>query len=109
MKADNMAVIFHPAAVQEFLRSRRWYAKRDLRVEQRFAEAVNDAIARAEAAPESHPVFRGQFREVRVRRFPFAIYFRLENAAGNPSIAVYAVAHTSRRAGYWVRRRSPGE
>ena len=98
-----MNVLFHPAALQEFLRSRRWYAARDVRVEQRFVNAVDDAIVRAMAEPESHPIFRQQFREVRIRRFPFALYF----AVTDRQIVVYAIAHGHRRPGYWTRRRPP--
>ena len=54
------------------------------------------------ADPDSLPQVWGGFRRIRVRRFPYVLFFKRLDAQ---TVGVYAVAHTSRRPGYWRRRR----
>ncbi len=55
-----------------------------------------------------HPAFgrsvMGEYRRVLTTRFPYALIYR---AAADETVIV-AVAHTSRRPGYWMDRESRG-
>jgi plasmid stabilization system protein ParE len=66
----------------------------------RFAEAVEDAIARALAFPLSGSPSRSNTRRILVNGFPFAIVYRPEP----DGIVIFAVAHHARRPNYWQSR-----
>jgi plasmid stabilization system protein ParE len=96
-----MPVTFHRLAAEEFVTVRRWYARRSPATEARFVAAVELAVQSIEANPAAGTSYRGPYRWVRVRRFPYLIYYE----APDPTmVLVYAVAHARRRPGYWRRR-----
>ncbi|MCC6194482.1 MAG: type II toxin-antitoxin system RelE/ParE family toxin [Burkholderiales bacterium] len=66
----------------------------------RFTVAVEEATARALTFPLSGSPSEPNVRRVVVRNFPFSVVYRPE-ADG---IVVFAVAHHSRRPGYWRSR-----
>jgi toxin ParE1/3/4 len=66
----------------------------------RFAEAVEEATARALTFPLSGSPSDPNVRRVVVKNFPFSVVYRAE-ADG---IVVFAVAHHARRPGYWRSR-----
>jgi len=94
-------VIFHRLAAREYRSSREWYAKRSAAVAERFRLAVDRAVDRIVKEADSLGVLVGQYRYVRVSRFPYVLIFRRLDSA---VVVVVAVAHTSRRPGYWRRR-----
>jgi plasmid stabilization system protein ParE len=95
-------VDFHPLAAKEYRAARAWYAERSISASQRFRDQVQRTIERIADNPNLGAPFRWNCRWLRVRRFPYLIYFEL--TASN-QVRVYAVAHSRRRLGYWVRRR----
>ena len=97
-----MDVRFQNVAVREYQSARRRYSCIDPNLSARFRSAVDVVLARIAADPDSLPQVGGGFRRVRVQRFPYVIFFKLLDPQ---TVGVYAVAHTSRRPGYWRRRR----
>lgn len=94
-------VVFHRLAGREYRDARDWYAVRSASVAERFRIAVDRAAGRIAAEAESLPVLSGPYRRVRVRGFPYLLIFRRRS----PEVfMVVAVAHTSRRPGYWRGR-----
>jgi plasmid stabilization system protein ParE len=98
------AVGFHPLATRELQGADRWYARRNPAAAQRFRQAVAHVVQQIGAAPEQGSTFGGRFRWMRVRRFSYVLYYEVLDPA---QVIVYAVAHTSRRPGYWLRRTRP--
>jgi plasmid stabilization system protein ParE len=96
-----MAVIFHRLAIAEFVAARRWYAQRSSPAADRFVAAVDATVHVIDATPDLGALFLGRYRWVRTRRFPYLLYYAPTDAT---TVAVYAVAHASRRLGYWLRR-----
>jgi toxin ParE1/3/4 len=94
-------VLFHRLAAREYGAARDWYGARSPEVAQRFHLAVDRAVSRIATNAERLPVLVRQFRWVRVGRFPYVLIFR---ATSHDVLIVVAVAHTSRRPGYWRRR-----
>lgn len=95
-------VLFHRLARSEYLRARRWYAKQGgERLAQRFSDAVDDAVRRIIESPDRWPTFRTKYHWVRLRRFPYLLYYYRLPAE---RLLVLAVAHSARRPGYWLRR-----
>ena len=67
-----------------------------------FRIAVDQAVSRISSGSESLPKLGPVYRYAQVRRFPYVLIFRERSPE---SIMVMAVAHTSRRPGYWRGRR----
>ena len=77
-----------------------WYATRSESAALHFAAAVADAVQRVSREPGRFALIDGIHRQARVKRFPYRLIFLVD---GN-MIAVVAVAHHSRRPGYWRHR-----
>ncbi len=103
-QGPTVRVRFHRLASQEYVRALRWYARRSPRAAQRFQDAIDEAVRRIAAAPQSWPIFRGPYRWLRAGRFPYIVYYRLVSST---DVLIVAVAHQQRRPGYWVRRSPP--
>ena len=96
------SVIFDPSASREYLKARRWYAARSgEQIAAAFADEVDRAVVRIAENPETGIEFRTRYLWVRLRRFPYLIYYRVVSA---DTLIVLAVAHKRRRSGYWMRR-----
>lgn len=90
----------HPGAQAEAEAAAGYYAERSLRAAAAFAAELDAAILEIERAP--HTLLRhvhGTHR-ILLKRYPFAIVFRLEEQR----ILIVAIAHGSRRPGYWAKR-----
>lgn len=96
-----LRVEFHRLADEEYEEAFRYYADRSPATAQRFREAVDAAVQRMAEATDSLPLCSGQNRWVRVPRFQYILVFRPRR---HDEMIVVAVAHTSRRPGYWRRR-----
>ena len=93
-------VEFHRLALKEYDGACKWYADRSVDAEMRFRQAVDEATVRIAEGPESLPRLSGFYRRIRVQRFPYILVFRPRQP---DEVVVVAVAHTSRRPGYWRR------
>jgi toxin ParE1/3/4 len=94
------SVRFHFEAEQELLEHEAWYWKRSEVAAQGFLLELEHAITMVRASPETWPIGRrGEHRYV-FPRYPFTLLYRIR---GN-EIFVTAVAHQSRRPGYWRHR-----
>ena len=95
-------VVFHRLATREYRSARDWYAARSVEVAERFRTAVDRAVERIATERDALAKLGTVYRWVRVRRFPYVLIFREQSP---DVIMVVAVAHTSRRPGYWRGRR----
>lgn len=89
-----MRARFVAAARREFLAEVVYYNQEEP------AAAVEDATARALAFPFAGSPATKNTRRVLLKKFPFAVVYR-PDAEG---ITVFALAHHSRRPGYWQSR-----
>jgi plasmid stabilization system protein ParE len=96
-------VLFHHLALQEYLNARDWYSKRNLTAANQFQSAIKRVIQQIEQFPAAGSPFGPQYRWMRTRRFPYVIYYEMVT---EQRIVIMAVAHRSRRQGYWLRRSS---
>ena len=95
-------VVFHRLAAREYRSARDWYAARSVEVAERFRMAVDLAVERIATERDVLPRLETAYQWVRVSRFPYILIFRDRSP---DTIMIVAVAHTSRRPGYWRRRR----
>ena len=95
-----IAVEFLPAAHKEFLTAADRYDSEAPGLGADFIDEVERALDRIASFPEHGSPYLAGTRRVLLQRFPFSVVYALE-----PSGAlVVAVAHYSRRPGYWRRR-----
>jgi plasmid stabilization system protein ParE len=95
-------VVFHRLARREAGEASAWYSARSDRAQQRFRDAIFEAVDRISADPLVYAPLLGSYRFVRARRFPYALVYEVRPDA---TIFVVAVAHMSRRLGYWRQRK----
>jgi plasmid stabilization system protein ParE len=91
----------HPEAAREARASRRWYSERDPDAGRRFLGEYKRALKRIGEAPERWPSERGS-RRFHMRQFPYWVIYDI---AADHVVEILAVAHDSRRPGYWRQRR----
>ncbi len=77
-----------------------WYRARSEVAGLRFLVAVDEAIGAVVARPDSHPVVAGALRRVLLRRFPYAVYFKIYER----TISIVGVIHGRRHPQTWLRR-----
>jgi plasmid stabilization system protein ParE len=95
------ALRFHPQAEQEPAEAREWYAARSEVAAQALALEIDHAVEQILEAPLRYPFGRrGEHRFV-LDRFSYTILYRIRA----DHVFITAVAHQSRRPGYWRHRR----
>jgi len=93
--------ISEPASL-ELAEAVRWHEERRPGWGGRLFDAVAGTFALIESFPEVGSPRRGRLpsRQLKVRGFPYIVAYRIRPA----DIYIVAVAHTSRRPGYWKHR-----
>ncbi len=91
----------HPRARAELLEAGRRYRAEAASVAQDFQSEVRWAVNFILTYPEASPLVRPKGIRRRVlRKFPYSLYYSIKPDL----ILILAVAHQSRRPGYWVNR-----
>lgn len=91
---------FHPDARIEALEAHDWYVKRSTLAAEAFQNELQDARRAIQNAPDRWAVFLYGTRRYIMKRFPFVVVYRVTTNR----IEVVAVAHGSRKPGYWKVR-----
>lgn len=94
------ALRFHPEAEQEIAEAREWYEARSEVAAQAFALEIDHAVERILEGPLRYPVGQRGERRFVLDRFPYTLLYRVRA----DHIFITAVAHQSRRPGYWRYR-----
>lgn len=95
-----MVIDFHPEARAEAIEARKWYNIHSIGAGQRFQESFNEAMGQILKTPDRWPAGISNTRFLTLKRFPYQVVYRPRVG----SILIIAVAHTSRRPGYWKNR-----
>lgn len=95
-----MRVSFHATARRELLKYSQWYQERSESAATGFEQEIEHAIMRVAEAPERYPLTLCGRRRFVLIEYPFDLIYRVRDN----EIQVMAVAHHSRRPGYWARR-----
>jgi len=95
-----MNVVFHAEALEGMLASASYYEARSGGLGWDFLNALEQTSQRVISSPEAGPIWRGGIRKRLVAGFPFTLLYSIEP----DQIFVVAVAHQSRRPGYWLKR-----
>ncbi len=95
-----MKVELHPEADAEFAAQVEYYEDRQAGLGSRFYGEVIACLDRIAKHPTG-PRLRKQYRRVNLKVFPFYVAYVVEGDL----VWVLAVAHASRRPGYWMNRK----
>jgi hypothetical protein len=94
-------IVFVAPAKRELMIASRFYERRVAGLGDRFLDEVTRSLSLIRRHPRAWPVkFPGAVRQMRLRRFPFALMYRCSDEL----IVIFAVAHLRRRRAYWQRR-----
>ncbi len=93
-------VLFLPAARLDVIEARDWYEDRGAGLGEAFVAEIDRQIGRIAAAPLSAPVILADARRVLLRRFPYALFYRV---VGDDAF-VLACFHASRDPKRWQER-----
>ena len=82
-----------------------WYRARNPQTAERLADLIVEGIQDIFAHPRMFPLYEiprnpGDIRRKRVPDFPFVIVYQLIDE----ELVIMAIAHTSKRPGYWKSR-----
>lgn len=94
------SVIFGPAARAEMLDAVDWYDSHASGLGDQFVAEVEATITRIAANPLQFPAVLREVRRVRLRRFPYALFFRADDS----EIFVLACFHSNRDPKRWQGR-----
>jgi toxin ParE1/3/4 len=92
---------FHDEASAEYSAAFDWYLERSPDAALKFDAEVDHALAQIIKAPQRWAAGPHGTRRFLLRQFPFVLIYRERAAA---EIQIVAVAHTSRKPGYWKQR-----
>jgi len=92
---------FHEEAAAEYDAAFDWYLERSRDAALKFDAEVDRALAQILQTPRRWAVGSHSTRRFLLRQFPFILIYR-ERVDG--SVQIVAVAHTSRKPGYWMTR-----
>ena len=93
-------VAYHRLAASELIKSAKFYERRNPALGEDFLSVVEATLPKIQRNPELGKPGRFGTRSWRTKRFPFRIVY-LEQP---DRFWIVAVAHMSRRPGYWIRR-----
>lgn len=95
-----LTVVFTEAARAELIAAQDWYEGEVTGLGRRFREAVDVLVGRISAHPRQFPIVFKTARRALLRRFPYALFFVLEEE----TLIVIACFHASRDPLQWQKR-----
>jgi plasmid stabilization system protein ParE len=103
---SRVDLTIRPEAVEEIRAAREWYRDQDLDSAAEFLRDLAHSVSILLAAPRAgRSLRRMRARALPLRNFPYLIVYRLHRrVAGIDQVEILAVAHGSRRPGYWRER-----
>jgi plasmid stabilization system protein ParE len=94
-------IVTDPSADRDVEAAATWYEYERSGLGLEFLDEVRSAYDRVVNSPFGYQVLRFGVRRALVRRFPYIVYFIIEDNV----VEVIAVLHTSRNPAEWQRRR----
>ena len=93
-------LLINPFAEADLIDTKEWYDLQKENLGLEFVNEVKKTIFRIQENPLQFPVIRAKIRKALVKRFPFSIFFYIDETVIN----VFAVFHTHRNPIIWKKR-----
>ena len=97
----SLKVYLRPEAETDIEEAAIWYEEQRQGLGQEFLDDVLSLCETISENPAIYPVVHRRTRRALIRRFPFGVYFRIEDK----QVIVVAVIHGSRHPRRWRQRR----
>lgn len=94
-------LIFHPYVFYDVRESYDWYENESSGLGERFLLELENAYHAISIHPLYWAPYSVRFRWFLLKRFPFGVIYRVEKQV----IYIVAVAHLSRKPGFWKKRK----
>lgn len=95
------ALVFRPQVRQELDEAYNWYESQLSGLGEEFLDCVDETLNFICLFPESYPVVHKDVRRAVVKRFPYAVYYRIVSSR----VIVTAIFHSSRNPKAWQKRK----
>jgi hypothetical protein len=95
-----MNILWHDSAVFELEEAALYYGGVDDELGLSFIAEAEVAVAQIKARPKMSRKFDGEARKARLKRFPYAVVYWIDDDA----LRIIAVMHLHREPGYWHGR-----
>jgi plasmid stabilization system protein ParE len=96
-----VSLIFTEKAEEDLDDAYHWYEEQEPGLGKEVIRCIDAKIANINRHPLHHPVVQNEnIRRALVNRFPFSIYFEIEEEL----ITIFAILHQRRSPGYWKSR-----
>ena len=96
----NMPLVFEPEVANDVDRAYAWYEHERPGLGEELLAEVQTALDQIQESPQLHAVVYRDVRRALVRRFPYAVYYRIEPKR----LAVIALYHAKRDPTRWRSR-----
>jgi len=96
----NYVLVFRPEVQEEVNQAYDWYEKQKLGLGDEFLDSVEQTLNRVSSMPESYQVAYRDVRRAVVKRFPYAVYYRIISSR----VVVTAIFHVRRDPKSWQTR-----
>lgn len=97
----SLRVCLRPEAQTDIESAAAWYDRQRRGLGEEFLDEVLNVCKTLSEHPKMYPVIHKRTRRAVIRRFPFGIYFLVEEEC----IVVIAIMHSSRHPKQWQQRR----
>lgn len=96
----NYVLVFRPKVRDELNEAYDWYESQQPGLGDEFLDCVDDIIKRICLMPESYAIVYRDIRRAVVKRFPYAVYYRIVSSR----VIVTAIFHGRRNPKAWQSR-----
>lgn len=96
----NYVLVFRPEVREELNEAYNWYENQQTGLGDDFVNCIDDILNRICQMPESYPTVYRDIRRSVVRRFPYAVYYRIVSSR----VIVTAIFHSRRDPESWKIR-----
>ncbi len=93
-------LLFAPAVETDVADAALWYESQRVGLGLELVQALDDTLEKIRLTPNAGSPWH-EYRRRIVRRFPYIVFYKV---LGPAQIEITAVAHMSRRPGYWLDR-----
>jgi plasmid stabilization system protein ParE len=96
----NYVLVFRPEVREELNEAYSWYESQKPGLGEEFLDCVDETVNRISQMPESYAVAYRDIRRAIVKRFPYAVYYRIVSSL----VIVTAIFHGRRDPKSWQTR-----
>lgn len=96
-----MTIRWDPGASTDLREAARFLNQRQRGLGKRLRKRVDEAIKRIQGDPASYENVEANIHRCNVKQFPYSVYYQVRS---DNSVIIFAIAHHSRRFGYWQHR-----